>query len=152
MPRTLISLTILVVCGFCGLSGVAGHAGNPLPGGNLMQQILSKEREELDSLKVGNMELFADLLGDEAVFVDARGPASKDEVVKNTSEFRLQEYSMENVRFVPVSDNTGLIVYKLTEKGTSHGKDFAAQVHVSALWTERGGKWVCIFSQETAAK
>jgi hypothetical protein len=114
--------------------------------------MVSKEREELDSLKTGNMELFASLLADEAVFVDAHGSASKAEVMKNASDFRLQEYSMEDVRFVPVSEASGLIAYKLTEKGISHGKEFAAQVYVSALWTERGGKWICLFSQETSAR
>lgn len=151
MKRILIFLAILVISVFIGLSRVAGHASNPLPSGSLMQQIVSKEREELDSLKTGKMELFSSLLADEAVFVNAHGSADKAEVVKNTSDFRLQEYSMEDVRFVPVSDGSGLIVYKLTEKGTSHGKEFAAEVYVSALWTERAGKWICLFSQETAA-
>jgi hypothetical protein len=153
MKKTLIFLAILLVSVFSGLSRVAGHARNPLPSGSPMQQqIVSKEREELDSLKTGNMELFASLLADEAVFVDAHGSASKAEVVKNTSDFRLQEYSMEDVRFVPVSETSGLIAYKLTEKGISHGKEFAAQVYVSALWTARGGKWICLFSQETSAR
>jgi len=39
-----------------------------------------------------------------------------------------------------------------TEKGVSHGKEFAAQVYVSSIWAKRGSQWVCLFSQETAAK
>ena len=116
------------------------------------QQIVSKEREELDSLKAGNLELFGNLLADDAVFVDAQGPASKAQVVKNVAEFRLLEYSMEDVRFVLVSAESGLITYKVTEKGVSHGRDFTAQVYISAVWTKHGGKWICLFSQETAAK
>ena len=119
---------------------------------SIQQQIVSKEREELDSLKAGNLELFGNLLGDDAVFVDAQGPASKGEVLKNVGEFRLLEYSMEDVRFVPVSAESGLITYKVTEKGISHGREFTAQVYISAVWTKQGGKWVCLFSQETAAK
>jgi len=59
---------------------------------------------------------------------------------------------MDDVRFVPVSADSGLIVYTLTESGTSHGKEFAAKVNVSALWLKRDGKWLCAFSQETAAR
>lgn len=118
----------------------------------MQQQIVSKEREELDSLKTGNLELFGNLLADEAVFVDAHGPASKAEVLKNVGEFRLLEYAMEDVRFVPISAESGLITYRVTEKGMSHGREFAAQVYVSAVWTKHGGKWICLFSQETAAK
>jgi len=53
---------------------------------------------------------------------------------------------------VPLSADSGLIVYTLTETGTSHGKEFAARVYVSSVWLTRGGKWMCVLSQETAAK
>ena len=120
--------------------------------GALKDQIVAKEREELDSLKTGDMKVFADLLAEDAVFVDAHGSAGKAEVVKNSSEFRLLEYSMEDIRFVAVSPSAGLIAYKINEKGTSHGREFTAKVNVSALWTERDGRWVCLFSQETVAR
>ena len=119
---------------------------------SLEQQIVSKEREGLEALKTGDLERFGNLTADEAVMVDAQGPATKAQVPKNVAEFRLTEYSMEDVRFLPVSKSTGLITYKITEKGVSHGKDFAAQAYVSSLWTKRGTKWVCLFSQETAAR
>jgi hypothetical protein len=119
---------------------------------SMEQRIVSKEREELDSLKAGNLEVFANLLADDAVFVDAEGPASKEEIVKNVAGFRLLEYSMEGVRFVPISAKSGLITYKVTEKGVSHGKEFTARVYISAVWTKHGGKWICLFSQETTAK
>jgi ketosteroid isomerase-like protein len=118
----------------------------------LREQIATQERAELDSLKTGDLAAFAAFLADDAIFVDTQGPASKAEIVKHTAEFRLREYSMDDVRFVPLSPQSGVIVYTLTESGTSHGKEFSARVHVSALWFRRGGKWMCAFSQETAAK
>ena len=111
---------------------------------SMEQQIVAKEREELDSLKAGDLKLFGSLLADDAVFVDAQGPASKAQVVKNVVGFRLSEYSMEDVRFVPISAKAGLITYKIIEKGVSHGKDFAAQAHISAIWAERAGQWVSL--------
>jgi hypothetical protein len=47
----------------------------------LQQQIVSEERKELDSLKTGDMDLFASLLAEDAVFLDDHGPATKAEVV-----------------------------------------------------------------------
>jgi ketosteroid isomerase-like protein len=120
--------------------------------GSIEQQIVSKEREGLEALKTGDLERFASLTADEAVFVDTQGPAGKAQVLKNVIGFTLTEYSMEDVKFVPISANSGLISYKITETGVSHGKNFTAQVYVSSIWTERGGKWVCLFSQETAAR
>jgi hypothetical protein len=118
----------------------------------LQQQIVSKVREELECLKTGDLKQFVDLLADNAIFVDDHGAASKSEIVKHTAEFRLTAYTMDDLKFVRLSATSGLISYKILEKGNSHGKEFTAQVYVSALWAERGGKMVCAFSQETAAK
>src|ERR1700757_3643053 len=119
---------------------------------SLGQQILSKERSGLDALKAGDFTTFGNLIADEAVFVDALGTASKAEVLKHTEGFKLADYKIEDEKFLPVSADTGMISYYVTEKGVSHGKEFTAHVYVSALWTKRPDDWVCIFSQETAAK
>ena len=119
---------------------------------SLQQQIVSKEREELECLKTGDLKRFAELLADDAIFVDDHGAASKSEIGEHTAEFRLTEYTIDDVKFVPLSTTSGLISCKIRESGNSHGKEFTAQVYVSALWAERGGKMVCFFSQETAAK
>ncbi|MFZ0298310.1 MAG: nuclear transport factor 2 family protein [Candidatus Sulfotelmatobacter sp.] len=113
------------------------------------RQIIAKEREGLDALKTGDLDRFGNLTADEAVLVDAHGPASKAQVLKNVAGFTLTEYSMEDVRFVRISPETGLISYKITETGISHGREFTAQAYVSSVWTERGNKWLCLFSQET---
>lgn len=127
------------------------HDAKTIPS-SLQQQIVAKEREGLDALKAGNLEQFANLTADDAVLVDAQGPASKAQVMKNVAGFNLTDYSMEDVRFVPLSPTSGLIVYKITEKGVSHGKEFAAQAYISSIWAERESKWVCLFSQETVAR
>ncbi len=120
--------------------------------GSLEQQIVAKERDGLDALKAGNVEQFGNLTADDAVLVDAHGPATKAQVLQNVAGFTLTDYSMDDVRFVPLSAKSGLITYKITEKGVSHGKEFAAQAYVSSIWAEREGKWLCLFSQETAAR
>jgi len=137
------------------LAGVLAYAQSPRAasaGDALRDEIVAQERAELDSLKTGDMAAFAGFLADDAVFVDAHGPADKAVVVKNTAEFRLREYTMTNISFVALSADSGLIAYRISETGSSHGKEFTAKVIVSAVWVRRGGKWVCVFSQETAAK
>jgi ketosteroid isomerase-like protein len=118
----------------------------------LRDEIVAQERAGLDALKAGDIEAFANATADDAVFADAAGPATKAEVVRNVAGFRLRDFAMSDIRFVPLSADSGLIVYRMTESGTSHGKDFSAKVVVSSIWAKRSGKWVCLFSQETAAK
>jgi hypothetical protein len=146
--RAISSIVIAVVI-FAGLAlSAAWESGNQ---SLLQQQIVAKEREELDALKTGNREAFAGLLAEDAVFVNPHGPGTKAEVVEHTAGLRLLEYSMDDVRFVPLSADSGLIAYKLSEKGTMHNHQFTEQVYASALWAKRGDKWVCLFSQETPA-
>jgi ketosteroid isomerase-like protein len=116
---------------------------------SLEQQVISAERAGLDALKSGNLEQFAALTADDAILVDAQGPANKAQVMKNVAGFKLTDYLMEDVKFLAVSPNTGLVSYKITEKGVSHGKEFAAQAYISSVWTHRGTQWLCLFSQET---
>lgn len=71
--------------------------------------------------------------------------------MKNVQDFKLIDYSMQDVKFVSISPASGLISYKAAEKGISHGREFTSVVYVSSVWTLREGKWVCQFSQETAA-
>jgi hypothetical protein len=118
----------------------------------LQQQVIAAEREGLDALKLGNVDDFASHTADGAIFVDAHGPANKEQVVKNVADFHLTDYSMDDIHFVQLSPHSGLIVYTITEKGMSHGKEFSARAHISSIWANDGGKWVCLFSQETGAR
>jgi hypothetical protein len=118
----------------------------------LRDQIVAQERAGLDALKTGDLTTFGASTAEDAIFVDAHGPATKAEVMEHTAAFRLTDYAMADVKFIPLSPESGLIVYTLTESGNSHRKDFSARVHVSSLWLKRGGKWLCEFSQETGAR
>jgi uncharacterized protein (TIGR02246 family) len=118
----------------------------------LRDEIVAQERAGLEALRTGDLKAFADSTADDAVFVDAAGPAGKEQVMKNVAGFQLREYTMTDVRFVVLSSDSGLIVYRAAEAGTSHGKEFAAKVLVSSLWVKRSGKWQCVFSQETATR
>ena len=143
MKIWMIVLTIAVV-GTAAAQQTAADA--------LRDTIVAQERAGLDALKLGDVKAFADATADDAVFVDAAGTATKAEVVKNVQGFHLTDYTMSDIRFVPLSKDSGLIVYRMTETGSSHGHDFTAKVVVSSIWAKRGGKWLCEFSQETAAR
>jgi ketosteroid isomerase-like protein len=156
-PSTWLVIAAMTLSGILlqGLTGdsvaASGFYGSGSGDDALEKQIVAKEREGLDALKAGDVEQFGKLTADEAVLVDAHGPASKAQVLKNVAGFTLTDYSMEDMRFLPIDAYTGLISYKISEKGNSHGKEFTAQAYVSSVWTERGKQWLCLFSQETAA-
>jgi ketosteroid isomerase-like protein len=118
----------------------------------LKEEIVAQERGGLEALKMGDVAAFGATIAEDAVFVDASGPAGKAQVVKNVAGFRLRDFSMSDIKFMALSADAGLIVYVMDETGTSHGKEFSAKVYVSSVWSKRSGNWLCEFSQETAAR
>ena len=136
----LAAIVLLIITSFA-----VAHA-------DLKDQIVAKEREELTALKSGDYKKFADLIADDALFLDPHGPGTKSEVVEHVSDFKLLEFTMDDIHFIPLSANSGIVAYRLTQKGSSRGHEFTTTVFASATWVERGGKWVCVFSQETPAR
>ena len=124
--------------------------------GQLTVRIARSELDSPQNLVLGFESILSDVDGntiaEDAVFVDASGAAGKAQVGKNVAGFRLREFTMTDIRFVPLAADTGLIVYVMNETGTSHGKEFSLKVHVASVWSKKSGKWLCEFSQETAAR
>jgi ketosteroid isomerase-like protein len=113
--------------------------------------LIAAARAGLDALKSGDVAAYEAMITDDAVIVDDSGLERKPDLVKRLADF--QDYTMSDVRFVPVSSDNGVVSYTLTESGTDHGKPFTTKVNVSSVW-ERGGMrgYVCVFEQETPAK
>ncbi len=152
---TFFALVAAAIWGsFASRSALSEKANNTRKTGpsQLQAEIVAKERQELEALKNGRVQEFSDLMADEWMFVDSHGSAGKAEVVGHLSDLKLTEYSMADIKFVAVSPQSGVIAYKLTQKGRENGKDFADTVYVSALWVKRSGKWVCLFTQESPAQ
>jgi Domain of unknown function (DUF4440) len=118
----------------------------------LRDQVVAQERGGLDLLKKGDIAAFAQTVASDAIFVDDHGPATRSEVVEHTASFKLDNYTMTDIRFVALSPSSGLLSYEMKESGTSHGHAFSADVYVSSVWAQRSGSWQCLFSQETAAR
>ncbi len=131
---------------------LAAWQGATCGGSSMQEKVAAKEREGLEALKTGDIAHFGELTEEDAVFVDPHGIAGKAEVMRNVAGFRLTDFTIEDLKFLRLSDKAGLISYKVTETGVTHGKEFTAIVFVSSIWAERGGKWLCEFSQETAAR
>ena len=124
----------------------------PMNGGDVNRdEIIGQERAELEALKSGDVAAVGAALTDDAVFVDANGILRKPELLKLMGDVKLKDYTMSDVRFVPVSPDNGVVSYTLTESGTRQGQAFSAKVFVSSAWVRNGRQFQCVFRQETVA-
>jgi len=116
----------------------------------LLEQLTAQERKRWDARKAGSTAAFADLIAEDAVFVDSRGPEGKAAVVQHASDSKLKDYFMDNVKLVTFTATSGLITYKMTEKTIAgKNKESASDFFISVFWVQRDGKWLCVFSQES---
>lgn len=117
---------------------------------DLLEQITAQERKRWDARKAGSTAAFADMIAEDAVFVDSRGPEGKAAVVQHASDSKLKDYFMDNVKLVTFTATSGLITYKMTEKViVGKNKEATSDFYVSVFWVQRDGKWLCVFSQES---
>ena len=126
-----------------------------MPGGGgdvFRDEIIANERARLDALKSGNPAALADSISDDAIFVDQQGRATKPDIAKNYAALRLKDYTIADLRFVPVSADGGLVSYTLDATGTRNGNDFTRRLYVSSVWVRSGRQWVCVFNQQTPAR
>jgi len=116
-------------------------------------QALAKEREIQEAQKRNDSAQFADLLSDDLVAIDEDGIRGKKELLEEirTSDFRLSDYKMEDVKTIPEGDGV-IIAYKQTHVGTEHGKPFALRIYTHSNWQRRGDKWVLTMFQDSTAK
>ena len=113
--------------------------------------LIAAARAGLDALKSGDVAAYEAMITDDAVMVDENGLERKPDVVKRLADFQLKDYTMSDVRLVPVSPDNGVVSYTLTESGTRQGHAFSAKVFVSSAWVKTGRQFQCVFRQETTA-
>jgi len=124
----------------------------PMNGGDVNRdEIIGQERAGLEAWKNGDVAKVGASLTDDAVFVDSNGILRKPELLKMLGDMKLKDYTMSDVRFVPVSPDNGVVSYTLTESGTRQGQAFSSKVYVSSAWVRNGRQFQCVFSQKTVA-
>lgn len=78
------------------------------------------------------------------------GPTTKAQQIKNLPDLQLTQYTAEKLTVTSITKDVALVTYPLTMKGTFKGKEVAPRSFASAVWVNRGGKWLEAYYQETA--
>lgn len=77
------------------------------------------------------------------------GSQNKAAQLKDMPELKITEYKEGDLKVTLVSKDVALVRYHLTQKGTYRGKALPLKSHATAVWVQRGGKWLETAYQET---
>jgi len=117
------------------------------------KQIVASERAINDAVAKGDMKTFHANLVPEAVGIDGGGinKVNSPDFDKMMQQAKIQSWNLDGSQFYWVNDNTVIHMYRWTGKGTFDGQPITSPTWASTVWANKGGKWLAVFHQESAA-
>jgi hypothetical protein len=115
-------------------------------------QLTILEKQILEALKNQNTANLQSLLRDDYVQIAGRGPQrmSKMEVLKTLSRTRITDYTIDEIRVLPLNGDAAILTYRLTLKVLPGEPEYlATPALVSSTWVRQGTSWLSAFRQWT---
>jgi hypothetical protein len=117
------------------------------------KQVLAAERAVNEAVAKGDMKSFHANIAADAVGVDMGGinKVNVPDFDKMMLQTKITSWDLDSSQFLWVNDNTVVHMYRWTGKGTYEGQPIPSPVWASTVWSNKGGKWMAVFHQETTA-
>ena len=118
------------------------------------KQILAAERAVNEAFAKADLKNFHASLAADAVILDGAGVAKVNtpDFDKMMQSAKIQSWNIDSSQFYWINDNSVIHMYRWTGKGTFAGQPLPSPTWASTVWTNRGGKWVATFHQETLSQ
>ncbi len=112
--------------------------------------ISAKEKDVWDAIEKKYYAVYSAALDNDYVEVTADGVFDRSGVVNVVKELTLSDVTLSDWKFLPIDKDAAIITYTAAYKGEFQGKPFPpASMRGTSMWLNRGGKWLCVYHQET---
>jgi hypothetical protein len=153
MKRTLQVLPLFVAV--AALAAAPALAQTPAAShAAIEKQIVANERAINDAFAKGDVKAFhAGNVAPDAIGIDPTGinKINTPEMDKMITSTKISTWNIDGSQFQWIGDTTVVHLYRWTGKGTANGQAIPGATWSSTVWTNRGGKWLAVFHQETDA-
>ena len=131
------------------LAAFAQTATKPLS--PLEQALIDSTKAIPEAQKTKNTEFLKRTLTDDFRMVGSEGRLhDKEEFVGDAGDGQLRDYTVYNLRVLPVDDNAALVTYDGIIHMPEGDTDMAPRYqHFSDLWVKQGDQWKLRFQQAT---
>ena len=113
--------------------------------------LIANENKVNEAVAKHDTKTFTDLVASDAVSADMNGFMKVADFVKTMDQMKVTSWHIMDPQVVWVNDKTAVVGYTWMGSGTYQNQPFPGTTYASTVWTERNGKWVAVFHQETAA-
>ena len=123
---------------------------NMLDDKNIESQIISLEKAGWEAWKNNNAEWFQSNTTEEFLSISTLGVSDKEQVVNSTpTACDVKSVSIDNFKFVMLSENTVVLTYIAIQDGVCGEKKLAEKIRVAVNYVKRNGKWLEALYMET---
>jgi len=111
--------------------------------------LIANENKVSEAVAKHDVKTFTDLVASDAVSADQGGFMKVADFVKSMDQMKIDSQHMMDMQVTWVDDKTAIVRYTWMGSGSFMGQPFPPTTYASTVWTERNGKWVAVFHQET---
>lgn len=122
--------------------------------GNMdLDALIELETKVWDALRRGDAEADSQLLAEDFLGVYSSGFASRsDHAGQLANGPTVAEFELRDARLMLLTDNDALLSYRAHWRRFRTGERGPEEaMYVSSLWSQREGRWVNVFSQDSPA-
>jgi ketosteroid isomerase-like protein len=114
--------------------------------------LIAKERSMLEAIEKHDADAFKALVVEDALSADPNGFSKVSEFIPMISQMTMTDWKMNDPHVVHVDANTAIVTYTWTGTATMPGMPTQDKpTYISTVWTNKGGKWLAVYHQETEA-
>lgn len=113
--------------------------------------LIANENKINEAVVKHDAATFNSMVAGDGVSADGAGFMPVSEFSKVFDQLKVSTWKISDAKVSWVDDKTAIVYYTWTGKGTFGGQPIPAKTYASTVWTEKGGKWVAVFHQETEA-
>ncbi len=120
----------------------------------LQRQLAAIERRFWEGWAKADIKPFKANIAADAVMVGESGTQDKETIVKaiEAAGCVVRSYDLSDFKLISLGGNTAILAYKGNQDATCAGEVLPKSVWVTTVYVRRGGRWLAVAHQETAAK
>lgn len=145
MRSTVLAATLMV-------SAVAVPAFAQASKAAAEKTIIANENKVNDAVAKHDLKTFNELVAADAVSGDDAGFMKASEFTKSIDQLKVSAWHIMNTQVMWIDDKSAVLTYTWMGKGTYMNQPIPETTYASSVWTERNGKWVVVYHQETPAR
>ncbi len=113
--------------------------------------LIANENKVNEAVAKHDLKTFNDLVPADALSADMGGFMKVADFTKTFDQVKISTWHIMDAKVTWIDDKSAIVTYTWMGKGTYMNQPMPEMVYASTVWTERSGKWVVVFHQETGA-